>query len=111
MTGDGAALRQVVANLLANVRAHTPPDAAVRVSLLERPQGTVTLSVADRGPGMPTDLADHAFDRFVRAESSTGSGLGLAIVAEIVRSHGGDVVLDAAPAAGTTVTVTLPTGS
>ena len=111
VTGDEATLRQVVTNLLANVRAHTPPDTAVRVALKHGPQGTASLSVADRGPGMPTDIAEHAFDRFVRTESSTGSGLGLAIVAEIVRSHGGDVVLDAAPAAGTTVTVTLPTGS
>jgi two-component system, OmpR family, sensor kinase len=109
--GDEAALRQVVTNLLANVRAHTPPDAAVRVALTDRPQGTVTLSVADGGPGIPTDIAHHAFERFVRTDSSTGSGLGLAIVAEIVRSHGGDVVLDGDTAAGTTVTVTLPTGS
>jgi two-component system, OmpR family, sensor kinase len=111
VTGDDAALRQVVNNLLANVRAHTPPDAAVRVALTDRPQGTVTLSVADRGPGVPADIADHAFDRFVRTDSSTGSGLGLAIVAEIVGSHGGRVTLDGAPAEGTTVTVTLPTGS
>jgi two-component system OmpR family sensor kinase len=108
VTGDEAALRQVVTNLLANVRAHTPPDAAVRVTLTPGPH--VTLTVADRGPGVRLDLARRVFDRFVRAESSTGSGLGLAIVAEIVRTHGGDVQVGSGPAGGTTVTVVLPAG-
>jgi two-component system OmpR family sensor kinase len=107
VVGDEEALRRVVTNLLANVRAHTPPDAAVRVTLARGPQGTVVLSVADRGPGMPEGLAAHAFERFVRAESSTGSGLGLAIVAETVRGHGGEVGIHSGPT-GTTVTVTLP---
>jgi two-component system OmpR family sensor kinase len=106
VVGDEAALRQVVTNLLANVRAHTPADAALRVSLACGPP--VTLTVSDRGPGIPAHLARHVFDRFVRTESSTGSGLGLAIVAEIVRTHGGGIRVADTPDGGTTVTVTLP---
>jgi two-component system OmpR family sensor kinase len=108
VTGDEEALRRVFTNLFANVRAHTPPDAAVRVSLAPDPRAA-TVSVTDRGPGIPDGLAAHVFERFVRAESSTGSGLGLAIVAEIVRGHGGDVGVDSGRT-GTTVTVTLPYG-
>ncbi|WP_208815590.1 sensor histidine kinase [Micromonospora echinofusca] len=111
VTGDGDALRQVMANLLGNVRAHTPPDSPVTVTV-STADGRVQVSVADRGPGMAPELAERAFDRFTRADpgrSGGGSGLGLAIVAGIVAAHDGQVRLRTAPGAGTTVTFTLPT--
>jgi two-component system OmpR family sensor kinase len=116
IVGDADALRQVVGNLLANVRAHTPPGTAAEVSVTCAADGAVCLQVSDRGPGMsPTD-AERAFDRFYRSAGSrgggrTGSGLGMAIVAAIAAAHGGTVALDSAPGAGTTVRVVLPAGA
>jgi two-component system OmpR family sensor kinase len=105
--GDRDALHQVMTNLLANTRAHTPPEAAVTVEVTTR-DGLARVAVRDTGPGMPPELARHAFDRFTRGDGDHGSGLGLAIVAEIVAAHGGEVGLDSRPGAGTTVTFSVP---
>ena len=110
ISGDEDAVRQVMTNLLANVRAHTPRDVPVTVRLT-REDGTARVEVADAGPGMPSDVAERAFDRFTRAEpgrSGGGSGLGLAIAARIVAAHAGEVHLDSRPGAGTRVSFTLP---
>ena len=112
VTGDEAHLRQVVANLLANARVHTPVDAPIHVAVQHEPD-RVVLTVADQGPGMDPDTAAHAFERFYRADPSRardrgGSGLGLSIVAAIVEAHGGHVALESALGRGTTVRVELP---
>jgi two-component system OmpR family sensor kinase len=106
VTGDPDALHQVMTNLLANVRAHTPPetDVVVEVTIID---GSARVAVRDIGPGMSPELVGRAFDRFARSGNG-GSGLGLAIVAEIVRAHGGEVGIDSAPGRGTTVTLDLP---
>jgi two-component system OmpR family sensor kinase len=113
--GDRLRLRQVVDNLLANVRDHTGPGTLARVTLAGS-GGTATLTVADDGPGMSPDDAAHAFERFWQAEPTAthprrGTGLGLAIVAELVAAHGGTIALDTSPAAGTSFTITLPTSN
>ncbi len=111
--GDDHRLRQVVTNLLANARIHTPPGTTVRVSVA-REVGTVELSVADDGPGIPEHVRETLFERFVRADasrSSTGgssTGLGLAIVAGVVAAHGGEVRAGSGPDGGATFHVTLP---
>ncbi|HYJ67934.1 MAG TPA: HAMP domain-containing sensor histidine kinase [Nocardioidaceae bacterium] len=104
--GDDAQLRQVVGNLLSNVRVHTPTDAAVTVTVT--PQGQ--LRIADEGPGMGSEEAARMFDRFFRAspDRSDGSGLGLSIVQAVIEAHGGTVGVDTAPGEGTAVTVALP---
>ncbi|GAA2646170.1 sensor histidine kinase [Paractinoplanes durhamensis] len=106
VTGDEDALRQVLANLLANVRAHTPPGSPARVRVTPAPAG-VRVEVADEGPGMDPAAAAHAFERFWRADpgrsAGGGAGLGLAIVADVVHAHGGAVGID-----GSTVWFTLP---
>ncbi len=98
--GDEQRLRQVLANLLANARAHTPAGTRVGVSASREggpgPDGWVVLEVADAGPGIPADVLPHVFERFVRADrararASGGSGLGLAIVQGVVQAHGGSV--------------------
>jgi two-component system, OmpR family, sensor kinase len=108
--GDRDALHQVMTNLLANVRAHTPPDAPVTVEVIV--DGTAArVVVRDTGPGMPPELAGRAFERFSRADSGRGnggSGLGLAIVAEIVAAHRGEVGMDSRPGAGTAVWFSVP---
>jgi two-component system OmpR family sensor kinase len=108
--GDAAALHQVVANLLANARVHTPAGTTVRTSLCAG--NPVRLDVADDGPGIPPPLRDSAFDRFVRGgtprSSGTGSsGLGLPIVAALVAAHHGSVHLEPRRR-GTQVSVALP---
>ena len=111
--GDPSRLRQVLDNLLANVRTHTPPGTPC--SLTVRCDGDdAVVIVADEGPGMPPHDAARAFDRFHRADTSRarasgGTGLGLSIVAAIVAAHHGSVTMSSSPATGTTVTVRLPT--
>ncbi|MFI0405083.1 sensor histidine kinase [Actinomadura sp. 3N508] len=106
--GDEALLTQIVTNLLANVRAHTPQDAAVKITLRQEPDQAV-LEVADEGPGMAPDDAEHVFDRFFRAARTRhGSGLGMSIVQAAVEAHGGTVTVDTAPTSGFTATVHLP---
>ncbi|MFG3226787.1 sensor histidine kinase [Kitasatospora sp. NPDC048194] len=111
VTGDEHRLSQVVANLLANARTHTPPGTGVELGL--RPAaGQVELQVADDGPGIAPEVLDRVFERFVRGDRArsraTGStGLGLAIVRAVVQAHGGTVTVASRP--GRTVfTVRLP---
>lgn len=122
VAGDEARLHQVLANLLANARLHTPPGTAVATSLAVGPDGAAVLTVADDGPGIPEWLQPEVFERFARGDSSrsrrgaapvatsaqSGStGLGLAIVAAVVRAHGGAIAMHSAPG-DTRFTVTLP---
>jgi two-component system OmpR family sensor kinase len=117
VAGDRSRLHQVVANLLANARVHTPPDTTVQVHLsapepAEGKRETATLSVVDDGPGIPVDLGPTVFDRFARGDGSRshaagGTGLGLAIVAAVVAAHEGDVSVDSQPGR-TAFTVRLP---
>jgi two-component system OmpR family sensor kinase len=113
--GDRLRLRQVLDNLLANIRDHTDLDTSATVALADS-YGTTTLTVADDGPGMSPDEAAHAFERFWQAEPTAahprpGTGLGLAIVAELVAAHAGTITLDTSPGAGTSFTITLPTAN
>jgi two-component system OmpR family sensor kinase len=112
VTGDAERLRQVIDNLLANVRAHTPVTATATVRV-RRDAAAAVLEVSDAGPGMEADEAAHVFERFFRGDPSRsrdhgGAGLGLAIVAAIVEAHGGDVAVESSTGAGTTFRVTLP---
>ena len=110
--GDASRLRQVVDNLLANVRAHTPPGTAVTVSV-RRSGGSGIVEVADDGPGMEPELAARVFERFYRTDQSRsrrhgGAGLGLSIVAAIVAAHKGEVAATATPGQGARFSVRLP---
>jgi two-component system OmpR family sensor kinase len=110
--GDRARLRQVVDNLLANVREHTPTYTRVAVTVVGR-NDSVVLVVRDDGPGMLEEDAARAFDRFWQAPATDahprhGTGLGLAIVADLVHAHGGTIDLDTAPGRGTCITIGLP---
>lgn len=108
---DEARIRQVLVNLLGNVRAHTPEGTRATVRLLRAPGG-VRIEVRDTGPGMSPDQVERAFDRFQRGEEdlSGGAGLGLSIVKAIVEAHGGRCRIVSSPGGGTSVQITLPTG-
>lgn len=95
--GDEQRLRQVLANLLANARLHTPAGTHVWVKLLQE-DGQYRIVVADNGPGISPQLRGKLFERFTRADASRNrqggsTGLGLAICAAIAQAHGGSVQL------------------
>jgi two-component system OmpR family sensor kinase len=112
VTGDRGRLRQVLDNLFANVRAHTPVGTPVSVELRAL-NGKARLTVADHGPGLAEEDAERIFERFYRvdtsrARASGGVGLGLSIVAAVVAAHGGSVEAEATPGGGATFVITLP---
>ncbi|OYO13780.1 two-component sensor histidine kinase [Enemella evansiae] len=111
---DRHRLHQVVANLLANARKHTPEGTVVTVGTrLQGDQAVIT--VADNGPGIPPQIIDHVFERFTRADvartrsgtSKDSTGLGLAIVQAVMEAHRGSASVESEP--GRTVfTLRLP---
>jgi two-component system OmpR family sensor kinase len=110
--GDRDRLRQVVDNLLANVRAHTPATAPAEVRLAQV-DGMARLEVTDSGPGMAAEQSEHIFERFYRADQSRsrasgGAGLGLSIVAAVTEAHGGRVSVVSTPGDGATFRVEIP---
>jgi signal transduction histidine kinase len=124
VVADEPRIRQVLANLLANVREHTPAGTPVALRLSTAGDGAL-IEVADAGPGMSPADAARAFDRFHRgtrddgatsdggehgARKDGGSGLGLSIVQAIAVAHNGHTDLASAPGQGTQVRVWLPAG-
>ena len=112
VVGAASRLRQVVDNLLTNVRVHTPPKTLIYVSL-GSDGDSVVLEVEDAGPGVPLADAERIFERFYRADrartrSRGGVGLGLAIVRAIVEAHGGSVGYGPRPGGGSVFRVVLP---
>ncbi len=114
--GDRHRLHQVVVNLLANARTHTPSGTRVETGL-QVLQGQAVVTVTDDGPGIPEGVGNQVFERFTRADTSrvraadgaagTSTGLGLAIVAAVVEAHHGQVTVSSQPGR-TTFTVGLP---
>jgi len=108
MTGDAHRLHQIVANLLANARVHTPPGTRVCVRLRQTPEAT-TLAVVDNGPGIPEALRDTVFDRFTRApHSPLRPRPGPVIVAAVAAAHGGTAARPPAPTNHLRVTLPVP---
>lgn len=110
--GDRDQLRQVLDNLLSNVRAHTPAGSPVRVRVGAE-NGLAVVEVADSGPGMTSDEAARVFERFYRSDTSRsrttgGVGLGLSIVAAVTEAHGGAVSAHSTPSDGATFRITFP---
>jgi two-component system OmpR family sensor kinase len=117
--GDEARLRQVISNLMSNALTHTRDGTPIDVRILahgpdgQLPAPSVTLEVADHGPGLSKEQADRVFERFYRGDQARGrrtggAGLGLAIVAALVTAHGGTTGVNTAPGGGATFWITLP---
>ncbi len=112
VSADPERLRQVLDNLLANVRAHTPRGTTTVVRIIGN-SDHATLEVLDNGPGLSVEESAHLFERFYRADpsrsrNSGGAGLGLSIVEAIVAAHGGTVSVSAGTPRGAVFTVVLP---
>ncbi len=111
VTGDTQRLFQVVSNLLANARVHTPPGTRV-VARLSTTADEATIVIVDDGPGIDPAVLGSVFERFVRGDASRqrasgGTGLGLAIVAGVVDAHDGSVSVRSEPGS-TEFRITLP---
>jgi two-component system OmpR family sensor kinase len=104
-------LHRLVLNLIQNALVHTPEGTAVDVRA-RREGDLVAIEVSDEGPGIPAEMRDHIFDRFVRGSgdrvSNGGSGLGLSIVRAVAESVGGTVELADSDAGGARFTVRIP---
>ena len=96
--GDADKIYQVVTNLLANARAHTPAGSAITVTVAKDGADSL-VTIADNGPGLSAEDQARIFERFYRVDASRqrnskdGSGLGLSIVDAVMRAHGGDVTV------------------
>ncbi|WP_103343395.1 sensor histidine kinase [Amycolatopsis sp. CA-126428] len=100
--GDVQRLHQVLANLLANARTHTPPGTTVVTALARSADGSAVLTVTDDGPGIAPDLLPDVFERFARGDSSRSrhagsTGLGMAIAAAVVVAHHGSIEAHSRP--------------
>jgi len=112
LEGDRARLAQMLDNLVSNALKFTPRGGRVDVRL-KRQGESVVLEVEDTGFGIPEGEQERLFERFFRSSTATqsaipGTGLGLAITKAIVERHGGQIEVESAEDAGTTVTVSLP---
>jgi two-component system, OmpR family, sensor kinase len=102
-------LHRMALNLMENALRHTPPGTRVHASVADG-EGIARLIVEDDGPGIPPELRERIFERFVRGEGDGGGsfGLGLSIVRAVAGAHGGSVRLETPPGGGTRFVVELP---
>jgi two-component system OmpR family sensor kinase len=110
VSGARDELHRMVLNLIENAVRHTPPGTHIRASTAPE-NGSAVLVVEDDGPGVPPELGERVFDRFVRngRDGGRGSGLGLSIVRAVAESHGGAVQLELPPTGrGARFVVRLP---
>jgi two-component system OmpR family sensor kinase len=114
--GDKDRIHQVVANLLANARTHTPAGTIIDVSITQDIDG-VRIRIADNGPGLSAADQARIFERFYRADASRvrtdgeGTGLGLSIVDAVMRAHAGEVSVQSEVGKGAAFTLFFPLGS
>jgi len=108
---DRLALRQALANLLANALRVSPAGTTIRLSA-GRKAGWIWMGVEDQGPGIAESDQDRVFQRFYRANGegseARSSGLGLTIVRQIAEAHGGEVRLVSDPGRGAAFAIWLP---
>jgi len=107
---DAVLFEQVLINLIENALRYTPADSPIAISARAEAD-SLTLSVADRGPGIPAGDEERVFEKFYRAPGATadgGVGLGLAICRAIVSAHGGRIWAGSPPSGGAQFQIRLP---
>jgi two-component system cell cycle sensor histidine kinase/response regulator CckA len=110
--GDSGKIHQCILNLCLNAKDAIGEKAgSITIKLSDsQKEGFVIIDVEDTGPGIPPDIIEHIFDPFFSTKKKKkGTGLGLSVVYGIVKSHGGDIILDSRPGEGTTFCIELPT--
>ncbi len=115
LNADAAKLHDVLRNLIANAITYAPERTTIRVHAF-RTESSISISVADEGPGIPDQDLSRVFERFYRVDKSRardpgGTGLGLSIVKHLVELHGGQARAENRPEGGAQFTVTLPARS
>ncbi len=110
--GDHEQLHQAILNLVANACRHTTPPATIEIAA-RRADASITVTVADDGPGVAAEHRERIFDPFFQADEARtnnegSAGLGLALTAQIAQSHGGQVLLQDTPGGGATFVLQLP---
>lgn len=103
---DGQLMERVIYNLVLNAAQASPPNGSITVKTRES-DGTVEITVIDRGSGIPPKLIENIFNPFYTTKSG-GVGLGLAIVSKIVDEHGGSIAVESEPGEGSVFRVYLP---
>jgi two-component system sensor histidine kinase KdpD len=106
---DDVLIEQVLINLLENAVKYTAPGSPVEVSAWPS-DGSVTVEVADRGPGLAPGEEQRVFEKFYRGQrvGARGAGLGLAICRGFVEAHGGRIWAESRPGGGAAFRFTLP---
>jgi len=108
---DRELLLIVLRQLLDNSVKYTPPDSPIVISATES-EGSVMVTVADCGPGIPAADLNRVFDKFYRGHNARervpGTGMGLAIAREIIRGHGGEFMVRNRQEHGCEFSFTLP---
>ena len=112
--GDRRRVEQVIMNLVSNAIKYTPDGGSIRLNVWAE-EKNVFLKVEDNGIGIPAKDIPRLFERFYRVDKarsreSGGTGLGLSIADEIIKQHGGRILVDSEPGVGTRMTVVLPIG-
>ncbi len=106
---DSLLMEQVLVNLFDNAIKYTPTGTPLELSASESFY-TVTVELADRGPGIPSGEEEHIFDKFVRGRGTGGGvGLGLAICRTIIAAHGGKIWVENRAGGGAVFRFTLST--
>ncbi|MBQ4546974.1 MAG: HAMP domain-containing histidine kinase [Oscillospiraceae bacterium] len=109
VTGDKNRLRQVFVNIIDNAIKYSDEGGSVTVSAERAEDGFVDIVVKDTGIGIPADQLEKVKTKFFKGNATRrGSGIGLAVADEIIRMHGGEILLDSIEGEGTTVTIRLP---
>ena len=111
--GDRHQLRDVVANLLDNAVKYSPEATPIEIDIATSGDGAVSVTIRDRGPGVPAAELDRMFSRFHRVRTAgnatvAGAGIGLAVCRALVERHRGHIEASAPPGGGLAVTFTLP---
>jgi len=110
---DAEQLYRIIGNLVRNARqaivnSGRPGEISV---MADEDHAEWMIRVADTGPGLPARAREHLFKPFQGGTTKGGSGLGLTIAAELVRGHGGTLILERSDATGTAFCITLPKGN
>jgi signal transduction histidine kinase len=112
IVGDYRRLERLFLNLVSNANKFAPTSSSIRITVAATPE-TVTITVADAGPGIPPEVLPHLFEQFYTARTSSSShnigvGLGLPIAKSIAEAHGGEISVESEVGRGSAFQVRLP---